>query len=123
VKSDDLVRKLLEFIPGSSMRSWIRRGADDEGCAGGVKPGMTLSAFAKQYTTTPGQMTAVAERRFRDAEALFETGQNDRANGVVYLCGICIEILLKAQLMKLYPETARSSRSSRWESENARYGA
>jgi len=68
---------------------------------------MTLSAFAKQYTTTPGQMTAVAERRFRDAEALFETGQNDRANGVVYLCGICIEILLKAQLMKLYPETAR----------------
>jgi hypothetical protein len=68
---------------------------------------MVKNVFAKRYDVTPSQLAAAADRRFRDAEALYKTGQNERANGVVYLCGITVEILLKAQLMKLYPATAR----------------
>ena len=62
--------------------------------------------FARQRLTA-GQMRAVAERRFDDAQALCDTGQNARANGVQYLAGIAVEILLKAQLMERYPVEAR----------------
>ena len=41
-------------------------------------------------------MATVAERRFDDAAALRATNENARANGVAYLCGYVIEILLKA---------------------------
>jgi hypothetical protein len=57
--------------------------------------------FARQRLTT-GQMRAVAERRFDDAKALCETGQNARANGAQYLAGIVIEILLKTALVKQF---------------------
>jgi len=68
---------------------------------------MTASSniFAKQRLTA-GQLRAVAERRFDDAVALCDTGQNARANGAQYLSGIVIEILLKGQLLKLYPHAA-----------------
>lgn len=52
-------------------------------------------------------MAAVAERRFGDAEALSRTGENARANGVAYLVGFVVEILLKARLIDRYPEIAR----------------
>jgi len=45
-------------------------------------------------------MRAVAEQRFGDAQALRKTGQNERANGAVYLGGFVIEILLKTQLLE-----------------------
>jgi len=61
--------------------------------------------FARQRLTT-GQMRAVAERRFDDAKALCETGQNARANGAQYLAGIVIEILLKAALVEAFPGVA-----------------
>jgi hypothetical protein len=52
-------------------------------------------------------MAAVAERRFGDAEALSETNENARANGVAYLIGFVVEILLKARLVDKFPEIAR----------------
>lgn len=64
---------------------------------------MAEGIFAKNARVRPSQLIAVAERRFGDAEALCRTGENARANGAQYLCGIVIEILLKAQLMRLYP--------------------
>jgi len=61
--------------------------------------------FLKQRLTI-GQLRAVADRRFGDAVALVETGDNARANGAQYLAGIVIEILLKGQLLKLHPQLA-----------------
>jgi hypothetical protein len=55
----------------------------------------------------PSQMRAVAERRFGDASALCATGNNERANGALYLCGFVVEILLKAQLLRTYEQTAK----------------
>jgi hypothetical protein len=66
--------------------------------------------FTKQRLTA-GQLRAVAERRFDDAQALCDTGQNARANGAQYLAGIVIEILLKGQLLKLYPHAAGQASS------------
>lgn len=63
--------------------------------------------FAKNLSAKPTQPAAVAERRFGDAEALCKTGENARANGAMYLAGLVIDILLKAQLMRQYPEVAR----------------
>lgn len=65
--------------------------------------------FAKSVRLTPSTMSSVAERRFGDAEALRDTGLNARANGVVYLTGFVIEILLKAQLIIKYPLVANAS--------------
>jgi len=63
--------------------------------------------YSKQPDLTPSQMRTVAERRFDDAQALCATGENARANGAQYLCGIVIDILLKAQLVQRYPSVAR----------------
>ena len=54
-------------------------------------------------------MKAVAERRFDDAEALRKTNVNARANGVAYLVGFVIEILLKAKLVEKYPTIAKTA--------------
>ncbi len=51
----------------------------------------------------PSQLRTVAERRFNDAEALRNTGKNERANGAIYLGGFVVECLLKAQLLIQYP--------------------
>lgn len=48
----------------------------------------------------PSQMRTVADRRFGDADALFITGDNARANGAIYLAGIGVECLLKARLIE-----------------------
>lgn len=45
-------------------------------------------------------MRTVAERRFADADCLRKTGQNERANGAMYLGGFVIECLLKAKLLE-----------------------
>jgi hypothetical protein len=63
--------------------------------------------FRKQTQLRPTTMRTVAERRFDDAEALCNTRSNARANGAAYLAGFVIEILLKAQLVEKYPQTAR----------------
>jgi hypothetical protein len=55
--------------------------------------------FAKRRLTI-GQLRAVADRRFGDALALVETGDNARANGAQYLAGIVVEILSKGQLLQ-----------------------
>ena len=64
-------------------------------------------ATGKQQEVRPGQLISVADRRFDDAAALCATGQNARANGAQYLAGLVLDILLKAQLMRLYPVTGR----------------
>jgi len=63
--------------------------------------------FEKHGDLRPSAMATVAERRFDDAEALKNTHQNARANGVAYLVGFVIEILLKARLVSKFPETAK----------------
>src|SRR5947208_10031043 len=68
---------------------------------------MDSDIFAKQNVTRPGQLFAVAERRFADAAVLCATGENARANGAQYLAGITLDILLKANLMLQYPSVAR----------------
>ena len=52
-------------------------------------------------------MATVAQRRFEDAIALADTNNNARANGVVYLAGFVVEILLKARLIEKFPAIAR----------------
>jgi hypothetical protein len=56
--------------------------------------------FDKQAALKPSAMATVAERRFGDAQALVNTGDNARANGAAYLAGFVVEILLKAQLVR-----------------------
>jgi hypothetical protein len=68
---------------------------------------MAKDIFQKVALLKPSAMATVAERRFDDADALCRTGQNARANGVVYLVGFVVEILLKAQLVKKYPSIAK----------------
>ena len=63
----------------------------------------------KMTVLKPSAMAAVAQRRFDDAQTLCDTGMNARANGAAYLAGFVVEILLKANLVRLYPWTARSS--------------
>ncbi|MGH7214047.1 MAG: hypothetical protein ACREIT_04730 [Tepidisphaeraceae bacterium] len=58
--------------------------------------------FRKQRLT-PGQLRAVAERRFDDALCLLASGQNARANGAMYMAGFTIECLLKARLLAQHP--------------------
>ena len=50
----------------------------------------------------PSQLRTVAQRRFADAEALRDTGENERANGTMYLAGFVIECLLKAKLLERF---------------------
>ena len=50
----------------------------------------------------PGQLRTIADRRFDDAEALRNTGENARANGAIYLGGFVVECLLKAKLMERF---------------------
>jgi hypothetical protein len=56
-------------------------------------------------------MRTVAERRFADAECLCDSGENERANGAMYLAGFVIECLLKAALFERH-KWLQSSRSS-----------
>jgi hypothetical protein len=51
----------------------------------------------------PSQLRTVGERRYADAEALRRTGDNERANGAIYLGGFVIECLLKARLLEEHP--------------------
>jgi hypothetical protein len=52
---------------------------------------------------TPGQLRAVAERRFADACCLRDSGKQERANGAIYMAGFVIECLLKALLLERHP--------------------
>jgi len=70
---------------------------------------MGRSIFEKVGSISPAAMATVAERRFGDAKALADTNDNARANGVLYLSGFVIEILLKVQLVKRYPHIAKKS--------------
>ena len=51
----------------------------------------------------PRQLRTVAERRYADAECLRKTGDNERANGAMYLGGFVLECLLKARLLEEHP--------------------
>ncbi|MCX7048301.1 MAG: hypothetical protein NTX50_22800 [Candidatus Sumerlaeota bacterium] len=48
----------------------------------------------------PQQARSVAYLRFGDSKALCNTRSNERANGAIYLAGLCIECLLKAKLLE-----------------------
>jgi hypothetical protein len=56
---------------------------------------------------TPGQLRAVAERRFGDAKCLVDSGNSERANGAIYMAGFVIECLLKALLLERRPNLQR----------------
>ena len=58
--------------------------------------------FAKRRLSA-GQLRAVAERRFADAECLLESGDPERANGAIYMAGFVIGRLLKALLLERHP--------------------
>jgi hypothetical protein len=63
--------------------------------------------FKKEPAFKPSTMAAVAERRFDDAQALCDTGENARANGAAYLAGFVIEILLKSRLVAKFSTIAK----------------
>lgn len=52
---------------------------------------------------TPAQVRAVADQRLGDASCLHATGLRRHANGVVYLCGLTVDCLLKARLLEKHP--------------------
>ena len=68
---------------------------------------MASGIFIKEPKLKPSAMAGVAERRFNDAVALCDTGENARANGAAYLAGFVIEILLKARLVSKFESIAR----------------
>jgi hypothetical protein len=68
---------------------------------------MAASIFEKHGALKPSAMRTIAERRFGDAQALRDTGDNARANGVAYLAGFVVEILLKAKLVERFPSIAK----------------
>ena len=68
---------------------------------------MASGIFEKQGNLKPSTMKTVAERRFDDANALRKTNDNARSNGVAYLAGFVIEILLKAKLVEKFSSIAR----------------
>lgn len=70
---------------------------------------MAKAKFNKNSLLKPSTMRSVAERRFRDANALIKTRDNERANGAVYLAGYVVEILLKALLVETHPAVARAT--------------
>ena len=57
----------------------------------------------KKLRLTPGQLRAVAERRFADAQCLLDSRRMERANGAIYMAGFVIECLLKALLLERHP--------------------
>jgi hypothetical protein len=61
---------------------------------------MPLRISDKVSRVNPSTLRSVAERRIGDAQALAGTRSNAGANGVIYLAGIAIEILLKAKLIE-----------------------
>jgi hypothetical protein len=63
--------------------------------------------FDRPAALNVNAMATAAERRFKDAQALCDTGDNERAVGAQYLCGFVIEILLKRQLVLQNPIIAR----------------
>lgn len=73
---------------------------------------MRTSIFAKMSGLKPTTMRTVAERRYGDAVALRDTKSNARANGVAYMSGFVIEILLKAWLVDKYSSIAKKPRGS-----------
>ena len=64
---------------------------------------MASSDIFAKLRLTPGQLRAVAERRFADACCLRDSGQQERANGAIYMAGFAIECLLKALLLERHP--------------------
>jgi hypothetical protein len=66
--------------------------------------------FQRNLLPTRGQLNAVAERRFRDAESLLATGDNERAAGAMYLAGYTIEVLLKGRVLGRFPDAGRPPR-------------
>lgn len=67
---------------------------------------MARDIFTK-LRLTPGQLRAVAERRFADACCLRDSGQQERANGAIYMAGFVIECLLKSLLLERHPNLRR----------------
>ena len=61
----------------------------------------------------PSQLRSVADRRYADAIALRDTGENERANGAMYLGGFVLELLLKAAMLEEYPWLANAAFPSR----------
>jgi hypothetical protein len=76
-----------------------------------------MSIFDSQVELRPKAMATVAERRFDDAQALRDTDENARANGVAYLVGFVVEILLKARLVDKYASIAKKRQHLLAESE------
>ena len=68
---------------------------------------MASGIFERQANLKPSAMKTAAERRFGDAEVLRNTQDNARANGVAYLVGFVIEILLKAKLVEKFSSIAK----------------
>lgn len=54
----------------------------------------------RKVRLSPSQLRSVADRRFADAECLLNSGDQDRANGAIYMAGFVIECLLKALLLE-----------------------
>jgi len=64
--------------------------------------GKKISIFEKARLR-PSQIRTVAERRYGDARCLHRSGDNERANGAMYLGGLVLECLLKAKLLEYSP--------------------
>ena len=62
------------------------------------------SLFDKPQQMRPADAAAVASLRLGDARALADTGEDERAGGAMYMAGLAVEVLLKGQLIRLYPE-------------------
>ena len=75
-----------------------------------------MASIFERVRLKPSQLRTVAERRYADADALRKTGQNARANGVMYLGGFVLECLLKANLLETYTWLQNRSPTSASES-------
>ncbi|HWE93473.1 MAG TPA: hypothetical protein VG269_05810 [Tepidisphaeraceae bacterium] len=63
--------------------------------------------FERPRKLTPGQLRAVADRRYDDAMCLLNSGENARMNGAMYMGGFVVECLLKAMLLERHSNLQR----------------
>jgi hypothetical protein len=63
--------------------------------------------FERPRKLTPGQLRAVADRRYDDAMCLLKSGENARMNGAMYMGGFVVECLLKAILLERHANLQR----------------
>jgi len=98
-------RSLVDSRPGAADEVTALLGRSFPPWLSNTSPrkGSAMPSIFDRVRLNPRQLRTVAERRLADAEWLRKSGENERANGAMYLGGFVLECLLKARLLEEHP--------------------